>query len=91
MKDFTTKEMKVLSSCLDFCMQDGNVEEDLRDELSSWDEDNNGGDVTEDNPETNIDFDELINLQNKLMFFIKDNSRRNRLLRRNLTERSENG
>ena len=75
MINFKNKELKVLSSCLDFCMQDGNVEEDLNDDLKNWDDNNNGGKVTVNNSDNKIDFDELIDLQNKLISIINNKTK----------------
>ena len=33
MANLKNKQLKILSSCLHFCMQDGNIEEDLNDDL----------------------------------------------------------
>jgi len=73
MANLKNKELKILSSCLHFCMQDGNVEEDLNDDLKNWDNNNNGGKVTANNSDNKIDFDELIDLQNLLLSEINNN------------------
>ena len=73
MANLKNKQLKILSTCLDFCMQDGNIERDLNEQLVNYDFELVCGKAISEDPENNTNFDELIDLQNQLLSEINNN------------------
>ena len=73
MANLKNKQLKILSTCLDFCMQDENIERDLNEQLVNYDFEFVCGKSISEDPENNTNFDELIDLQNQLLSEINNN------------------